>query len=125
MTGDDLVCGWRVTSDLPLPELPPWTDQPDTPADIAIHLGAFLNLPTDPAIVADAVAACRFEALRAAEAAEGFPERPADAERFFRRGQADGWRRDLTPGQAACIAAAHGAVMERLGYGVSEPPFGA
>jgi hypothetical protein len=35
---DRLLCGWRVRSDLPLPELPPWTGD-DRPPELTIRLG--------------------------------------------------------------------------------------
>jgi hypothetical protein len=41
---------------------------------------------------------------------------------FFRRGEAGAWRDELTPDQAARIAAAHGAVMRRLGYDITLAP---
>ncbi|HLN24400.1 MAG TPA: hypothetical protein VK558_10480, partial [Patescibacteria group bacterium] len=36
MTVDYLLCGWRVRSGLPLPELLPWTGPQDAPPDIVI-----------------------------------------------------------------------------------------
>ncbi|WP_428248434.1 hypothetical protein [Ferrovibrio sp.] len=35
---DLTLCGWRVSTDWPLPELPPWTGD-DRPADVSIRLG--------------------------------------------------------------------------------------
>ncbi len=35
---DLTLCGWRVRTDWPLPELPPWTGD-DRPADVSIRLG--------------------------------------------------------------------------------------
>lgn len=37
---DYLLCGWRVHSDVPLPELPAWTGAHDAPADVAVRVGA-------------------------------------------------------------------------------------
>lgn len=37
--GDYVLCGWRVRSDLPLPELLPWSGQLDQMPDIAIVAG--------------------------------------------------------------------------------------
>lgn len=39
MTDDYLLCGWRVQSDLALPELLPWTGPISTPVDITIVAG--------------------------------------------------------------------------------------
>lgn len=76
------------------------------------HLG--LKAPTGD--LDRAVAATRFDRLRAAEDRDGFRESPVAAERFFRQGVAGGWRTALTPAQARRLVTAHGAVMDRLGY---------
>ena len=81
-------------------------------ARAAGHLG--WDAPEDA--VARAVAATRFEALRAAEDRHGFGEKPLEARRFFRRGIAGGWRAALSPAQVARIEADHGSVMVELGY---------
>lgn len=110
-----------------------WLDQ----RDIAIHLIRYEDLAVDPvgvfsaamafagrdvsqADVVRAVEFARFERLQAQERAQGFKEwraRPGRA--FFRRGQAGGWRGDLTGEQARRIEAAHGPMMRRLGYALS------
>lgn len=38
MSGDRWLCGWRVASDLPLPDLPPWTGA-DREPDLEVRLG--------------------------------------------------------------------------------------
>lgn len=75
-----------------------------------------LGWQADDDVLARAVDATRFEALQDAEQQHGFHERPHKAERFFRRGQAGGWRDELTADQVARIEAEHGAMMRRLGY---------
>jgi aryl sulfotransferase len=76
----------------------------------------FLGLEADASTVARAVAAARFEALRAQEEAAGFLEREPHMDCFFRRGIVGGWRDSLTPAQAERIVCDHGAMMRRLGY---------
>lgn len=91
----------------------------DMLADPAAALAAaagHLGREAPPEAVARAVAATRFEALRAAEARHGFREKARAGQVFFRRGTAGGWRRALTPAQAAAVEAAHGPVMAELGY---------
>lgn len=39
MSGDLLMCGWRVRSALPLPELRPWPGPEEAPVDIVIKTG--------------------------------------------------------------------------------------
>jgi aryl sulfotransferase len=84
---------------------------------------AFLGLACDSAAIAAAVEATMFLRLQAQERATGFVEKPRQTAAFFREGRVDGWRRELTPEQAARIAAAHGAVMQRLGYDATLMPF--
>lgn len=107
-----------------------WMEQPDIPVlllryedlladptqglrSIADHLG----IAHDARAVQAAVDATRFNTLRAQEQAHGFGERkPGSTAPFFRTGIAGGWRRDLTPAQAARILADHGDAMRQLGY---------
>lgn len=63
-----------------------------------------------------AVAATRFDTLRAHEARQGFDGGQSAGAAFFRSGQAGGWRAALPPALQARIVAAHGPVMEALGY---------
>lgn len=75
-----------------------------------------LGWQVDDDVLAHAVEATRFEVLRDEEQRHGFRGRPHKAERFFRRGQAGGWRDELSADQAARIQAEHGEIMRRLGY---------
>jgi aryl sulfotransferase len=116
-----------------------WLDQTDIP----IHLVRYEDLQIDTAAVLRralqfagqpatddelfrAVRFADFTRLRQQEEEKGFKEAPQHlGERFFRRGEAGGWRDELTPDQAARIVAAHGAVMRRLGYDVTLAPLAA
>jgi aryl sulfotransferase len=113
-----------------------WVDQ----IDIPIHLVRYEDLQVDTAAVlrralqfagqpatddelCRAVRFADFARLRRQEEEQGFREAPRQLDaRFFRRGEAGGWRDELTPGQAARIVAAHGAVMRRLGYDATLTP---
>jgi aryl sulfotransferase len=72
--------------------------------------------PVDEEQVAHAVNGASFERLRAAEASEGFAERPERAERFFRSGRAGAWRDEMSRPTAARVEAAHADLMRRFGY---------
>ena len=106
-----------------------WLDQPELPVHLVRYeelLGApeatfagilqAAGLPVDAERLAAALAQSRFDRLQAQEAAAGFKERPLGVPRFFRRGQADSWREELTPAQIERIVADHGPVMARLEY---------
>jgi len=91
----------------------------DMVADLASSLkqvSAALGWSTSDAAIDAAVAATRFDRLRAEESAGNFPESLRGDRPFFRRGIAGGWRDTLSPVQAARIERDHGEVMVRLGY---------
>jgi hypothetical protein len=77
---------------------------------------SFLGLAPPPERLRKAIAFSSFEQLSRQEAAEGFRERTAAQERFFRKGEVGGWREVLTPAQAARLVARHGAQMAKFDY---------
>ena len=87
----------------------------DTAGELA-RIADYVGWPVAAEDIARAVADTRFETLSAAEDRHGFRERPNSARRFFRRGEAGGWRDALSASQVAALEAAHGAMMRRLGY---------
>lgn len=106
-----------------------WLDD----APFAVHVVRYEDCITDPVAtfttalrfagfdahedsVATAVDLTRFDRLAAQEATDGFRERPSKTDRFFRRGEAGGWRDELDDGLVAAIVHDHAAVMHRLGY---------
>jgi hypothetical protein len=110
-----------------------WLDQTDIPVhliryeDLLIDTVAMLRralqfagqTATDDDI-RRAVQFADFARLRLQEEENGFREAPQQAgARFFRRGEAGGWRDELTPDQAARIEADHAPMMRRLGYELS------
>lgn len=71
----------------------------------------------DPALIGQAIAATRFEALQEAERRSGFSEATRGVpDLFFRHGKAGAWRDRLSADQAAQIVRDHAAVMRKLGY---------
>lgn len=75
-----------------------------------------MGLSADAAAIDAALEACRFERLQAQEAERGFREKAPRAASFFRRGEAGGWRDDLTPDLVAQIVQNHAPMMRRFGY---------
>lgn len=109
-----------------------WLDNPAYPVVLARYedlraepVGQFRRLAeavglavTDEGVKA-VVEASRFERLQAEERAEGFRERsPRGDAAFFREGRTGSWKGVLDVTLRERIARDHGAVMERLGYGV-------
>lgn len=106
-----------------------WLDAPGRPAllvryedMLADTLGelsrvtGYLGWDADDHALERAVAETHFNTLRGAEERQGFNETPQGVERFFRQGQAGGWRDTLSAELAARVERDHGEVMERLGY---------
>lgn len=79
-------------------------------------LAAHLLLSPTAGQLAEAVRRSSFETLRRQEAAEGFREKPAAADTFFREGRAGQWRERLSRRQIRRIVQAHGEEMRRFGY---------
>lgn len=108
-----------------------WLEQTDIPVHLvryedmkADSIGTFtraLKFAGEPASdrnIRRAVAFADFAELRRQERENGFresPQRPGGP--FFRRGEAGGWRDELSVQQVARIEAAHAPMMRRLGYG--------
>ena len=110
-----------------------WLDQRDLPVHLvryedlkrdavaALHSTlAAVGLPVTRQDVARSASLCAFDRLQAQEREGGFDEAPSSGALFFRRGEAGGWRHELTADQVRRIEAAHGPMMQRLGYELAE-----
>jgi hypothetical protein len=93
-----------------------YEDMLSEPEKIFGGLARHLLLNPTPAELKLAIARSSFDAVQAQEDAEGFKEKPAHAERFFREGRAGQWKEMLTPTQVERIVATHGEQMKRFGY---------
>ena len=110
-----------------------WLDQTDTPvhlvryedlrADPAATFAralAFAERPATPEEIARAVRHADFAELQRQEREKGFSERLSTSAPFFRSGRAGGWREVLSAEQVRRLEEAHGPMMRRLGYELSE-----
>ena len=79
-------------------------------------LAEYLHIPCGHAQLAKAADACSFDNLRKQEEKSGYYEKPAVAERFFRKGTAGQWRDALTKDQITAIVSQHRSQMERFDY---------
>ncbi len=82
---------------------------------IVRFLGA-ADAAAEPERLSRAIAFSSFSTLAGQETKEGYRAGSPAGEKFFRAGQAGGWRDKLTPAQAGKIWAAHGPVMGKFGY---------
>ncbi len=91
----------------------------DLLADPVSHFGraiTFLRMRLAPGALDEAVAATSFERLKSEEEESGFVERPNVTEQFFRRGEADQWRTELSERQIAAIVRPNRVAMTAMGY---------
>jgi len=114
-TWSEHVEGWTGHDLFPVAVLR-YEDLQADPVDGFARLAAFAGLTVRRDQVAAAVAAGRFDRLRAQEARCGFRERPPAAEVFFRRGIVGSWRDELPTALVRRIEADHEATMARFGY---------
>jgi len=117
------IASWLDQRDIPV-HLVRYEDlQTDTAGTLARAL-AFAGRDAADADIRRAVAFADFAQLQKQEQQKGFSEapRPRPDGRFFRRGEAGAWRRDLTAEQIARIEAEHAPMMRRLAYELSCAP---
>lgn len=93
-----------------------YEDMLDNPIRPFSNLARFLRLPVNEAQIQAAIAKSSFAELKRQEEQNGFSEKPATAERFFREGRAGQWRDVLSRDQIQRIVMAHGPTMQRFGY---------
>ncbi|HBF21893.1 MAG TPA: sulfotransferase, partial [Cryomorphaceae bacterium] len=63
-----------------------------------------------------AIEATDFQKLKEEEDQNPFPEKHINAPRFFRKGQVQNWREELSSQQVNRIISDHGKMMKKLGY---------
>ncbi|MDE3113961.1 MAG: sulfotransferase domain-containing protein [Pseudomonadota bacterium] len=113
------VASWLGQHDIPV-HLVRYEDLlSDTPR-IFQQVLTFAGLAAGHAEVEAAIRSSDFARLQAQEQAMGFAEAARRGSVFFRRGQAGAWRDELTVAQVRRIEQAHGAMMQRLGYELSQ-----
>jgi aryl sulfotransferase len=108
------VRSWLAAT--PAPLLLRYEDLLADPADALKRTARHCRLEASASAIAGAVAATGFDTLKAAEDAKGFQMGQARGQRFFRRGEAGGWRDTLSAAQADRIVGDHREMMVRFGY---------
>lgn len=114
-TWSEHVTGWLDQTVTPI-HLVSYEALSATPHAVFAGLLRFAGLDVDDARLDAAIAATRFDALKAQEGAAGFREKTQASGSFFRKGVVGDGRRVLSPEQADRIVRDHGPVMARLGY---------
>lgn len=122
LTWSEHVASWLDQTDIPV-HLVRYEDMKADTAGVLSRALSFAQHKAGAHEIERAVSLADFSQLQAQELAKGFREgpRPRPDGRFFRRGEAGGWRDELTAEQIACIERDHAPMMRRLGYGLTVP----
>jgi len=117
------IASWLDQSDIPVHLIRYEDMQADTAGTLRRALG-FAGHAAREEEIDRAVTFADFAQLQAQEREKGFREapRPNAGGNFFRRGEAGGWRDELSPEQVARIETEHAPMMRRLGYALSCKP---
>lgn len=79
-------------------------------------LAKHMKMNPNDAQLRKAIELSSFDNLKQQEEKDGFREKPKAAESFFRKGEADQWKTELSQAQISKVTQAHGAQMRRFGY---------
>jgi hypothetical protein len=114
------AASWLDQKDIPV-HLVRYEDMAADTTGVLARALAFAGRAASAEEIARAVAYADFAQLQGQERERGFREAPRSRPdgNFFRRGDAGGWRSELTAEQVSRIENAHGAMMQRLGYELS------
>jgi len=107
--------GWTNAPGLYL-HLMRYEDMTKSPTKIFGGVLDFLKIPKDRERLKRAIRHCSFNVLARQEQQSGFVERSKSAEKFFRRGEVGGWRKELTPEHVDFIVDHHREAMTKMGY---------
>lgn len=109
------VRSWLAASGLKM-HVVRYEDMLASPARTFGDILDFLGIAVDRERLRRAIRRSSFRVVAEQERQQGFVEKAAGAERFFRRGVAGGWRRELPVELAEVIIGQHGPVMRQMGY---------
>lgn len=109
------VKSWNNVEGVPL-HLVRYEDMAAKPQETFAKVVSFLNLPPDRQRLRNAIKFASFRELSRQEARSGFAEKSQNAERFFRKGQAGGWRQIMTADQVQRVLEDHREALMHFGY---------
>ena len=93
-----------------------YEDMHEDPSRTLRRLARFLGLKPSRQRLLRAIRNSSFKVMQRQERHHGFKERSPFQQRFFRRGVANGWRKELTDEQVERICSDHHEQMKRFGY---------
>jgi len=93
-----------------------YEDMKQRPAKTFSRAVRFAGLDHSGEEIEKALSLCTFEELQRQERENGFHEKSPSSEMFFRKGEVDGWREELSDMQVARVILDHRSVMARFEY---------
>ena len=115
LTWSEHVLSWTVLSQLPVLVIR-YEDMLNNPIATFEQATGFIGLKSGRNDIMQALEQVTFERLKQQELQNGFAEKSARAESFFRKGIAGEWKTILSEEQVRKITALHGRVMKTYGY---------
>lgn len=115
LTWSGHVMSWIDKAQFPVCQLR-YEDMKARPLETFSRAVRFAGLPHNEEQIMKALVFSRFEIVRQQEESEGFHEKSAASNRFFRKGEIGSWREELNEEQIQRIVSDHRAVMQRFGY---------
>lgn len=116
LTWSGHVRSWTEQTALPT-HVVRYEDMLQTPIETFTKIINFAQLPFATECLQRALAFSRFDKLQEQEKAHGFLEKEPVSASFFRRGEINTWRTELTTAEVKLIISHHKTMMERFGYG--------
>ncbi len=93
-----------------------YEDMLSKPEKAFTRVARFLGIRKTKKQIRQAIKNASFKTLQDLEKKEGFSEKPAYTEQFFRKGKAGDWKNTLTDEQIRQVINSHREQMERFGY---------
>jgi aryl sulfotransferase len=115
LTWSDHVLSWADAAPFPVCLLR-YEDMKVKPLETFRRAVQFAGLHHSDTQIEKALAFSKFEVVQQQEESEGFQEKSAVSNCFFRKGESGSWREELSQNQVARIIRDHGEVMRRFGY---------
>ncbi len=114
LSWSDHVSGWAQAANQRV-LLVRYEDMKAHPYETFRGVVQFANLEDDEARIRKAIEFSSFEQVKKQEAEKGFRERIQPTS-FFRKGEVDAWKHELTPAQIERIRKVHADTMRQYGY---------
>jgi hypothetical protein len=115
---DEHVAGWLLPAKHPRLLVVKYEQMHKDAAGILKSVLQFAGVEASQEKIEAAVAASKFERMRAAEEKFGLQDKAGDPqEKFIRKGRVGSWREEMGPAELEIMYQKYGQVMSQMGYG--------